>query len=682
MGDAKRDANSITTLLGVSNADDITPIPVYVDPVTHRMLVSSSGGGGGAPTDATYITQTANGTLTNEQVLGALATGLLKNTTTTGILSIALADTDYLLPTTAASTYVPYSGATADVDLGGYILTAAVTKTSDMSFLNDAGFSMFSDSGATPSNLLRIYNNISLAAILDVSGINTTDKTFTFPNASGTLALTSDLAAYQPVDADLTAIAALGFTATAFLKKTAANTWALDTNTYLTAEADTLASVMARGATTGVQLTSTLAIGTSPFAITSTTLNTNLNADLLDGNHSSAFQSSLTFPLASNLGGTGVANNVASTITITGSYALGLTLSAATSLTLPTSGTVTALGNTTTGSGSIVLASSPVLVTPTLGVATATTLNALTLTALATGFSIAGGTTSKTLTVNETASLTDYAKKTDNLSVFAATTSLQLLGVISDETGTGALVFANTPTLVTPVLGAATATSIAIGANTLNTTEWAFLDGIDQALKTTSTPQFARLGLGVAADGTDVLAFPAAATITNAGALSWTLNTDVSSGNVYGFTGDAGAQLTGSSGIQRWFSINADINQSGTAGYVGLYVNVVETATGSGSKRVLDFSVGGSTKFMVFNDGAFGNLAAAGYCFAPEIRATGDIGGSATGTVMCMTNTIATVSTGVGTVLMSGTTARNSAGWLKFYRGTTAYYMPMWSTIT
>ena len=36
----------------------------------------------------------------------------------------------------------------------------------------------------------------------------------------------------QPLDADLTSIAALGFTATAFLTKTAANTWALDTNTY------------------------------------------------------------------------------------------------------------------------------------------------------------------------------------------------------------------------------------------------------------------------------------------------------------------------------------------------------------------------------------------------------------------------------------------------------------------
>lgn len=46
------------------------------------------------------------------------------------------------------------------------------------------------------------------------------------------------------------------------------------------------------------------------------------------------------------------------------------------------------------------------------------------------------------------------------LSQFAATTSLQLKGVISDETGSGALVFADTPTLVTPILGVATATSI------------------------------------------------------------------------------------------------------------------------------------------------------------------------------------------------------------------------------
>lgn len=46
------------------------------------------------------------------------------------------------------------------------------------------------------------------------------------------------------------------------------------------------------------------------------------------------------------------------------------------------------------------------------------------------------------------------------LSAFAATTSAELAGVISDETGSGALVFATSPALVTPALGVASATSI------------------------------------------------------------------------------------------------------------------------------------------------------------------------------------------------------------------------------
>jgi len=46
-----------------------------------------------------------------------------------------------------------------------------------------------------------------------------------------------------------------------------------------------------------------------------------------------------------------------------------------------------------------------------------------------------------------------YAPTSGNLSQFAATTSAQLAGVLSDETGTGAAVFATSPTLVTPALG-------------------------------------------------------------------------------------------------------------------------------------------------------------------------------------------------------------------------------------
>ena len=60
--------------------------------------VSVSAGGAGAPTTATYIVQTADGSLSNEQALGALATGIVKNTTTTGVLSIATPGTDYVAP--------------------------------------------------------------------------------------------------------------------------------------------------------------------------------------------------------------------------------------------------------------------------------------------------------------------------------------------------------------------------------------------------------------------------------------------------------------------------------------------------------------------------------------------------------------------------------------------------------
>lgn len=52
-------------------------------------------GAGGAPSNATYITQTPNSSLTNEQALSTLATGILKSNTGTGIISIAVSGTDF-----------------------------------------------------------------------------------------------------------------------------------------------------------------------------------------------------------------------------------------------------------------------------------------------------------------------------------------------------------------------------------------------------------------------------------------------------------------------------------------------------------------------------------------------------------------------------------------------------------
>ena len=98
-------------------------------------------------------------------------------------------------------------------------------------------------------------------------------------------------------------------------------------------------------------------------------------------------------------------------------------------------GPITSVGSATTiasqtGTGTkFVVDTSPTLVTPVLGVATATSINGTTI------------PSTKTLVVT-----------TDKLSTLAATTSAELAGVISDETGSGALVFGTSPTLATPVI--------------------------------------------------------------------------------------------------------------------------------------------------------------------------------------------------------------------------------------
>lgn len=107
----------------------------------------TSGSGGGAPTNATYITQTADATLTNEQALSGLATGYMKVTNGTGVISsqavpIPIADGgtnginktaafDNLSPNTTKGDIICHDGvnnvrlaAGADASVLGYVATA------------------------------------------------------------------------------------------------------------------------------------------------------------------------------------------------------------------------------------------------------------------------------------------------------------------------------------------------------------------------------------------------------------------------------------------------------------------------------------------------------------------------------------------------------------------------------
>ena len=108
-------------------------------------------------------------------------------------------------------------------------------------------------------------------------------------------------------------------------------------------------------------------------------------------------------------------------------------------LTNPTSANLRAAMTDETGTGLLVFNTSPTLVTPILGTPTSGTLTNCTGLPIATGVSGLAA----------------------NVATFLATpSSANLAAVLIDETGTGAAVFANTPTLVTPVIGAATGTSL------------------------------------------------------------------------------------------------------------------------------------------------------------------------------------------------------------------------------
>jgi hypothetical protein len=182
-----------------------------------------------------------------------------------------------------------------------------------------------------------------------------------------------------------------------------------------------------------------------------------------------------------------------------------------------------------TGTGSLVFATSPTLVTPALGTPASGILTNATGLPISTGVSGLG---------------------TDVATFLATPSSANLLAALTDETGTGAAVFANSPTLVTPALGTPSAVVLTNGTGLPISTG---VSGLASNVATfLATPSSANLISAVTDEtGTGLLVFGTSPTFTgtviatNANA-SGTVTANLFSGPLNGnVTGNINGNVTG-----------------------------------------------------------------------------------------------------------------------------------------
>jgi hypothetical protein len=186
-----------------------------------------------------------------------------------------------------------------------------------------------------------------------------------------------------------------------------------------------------------------------------------------------------------------------------------------------------------TGTGSLVFATSPTLVTPALGTPASGVLTNATGLPISTGVSGLG---------------------TDVATFLATPSSANLLAALTDETGTGAAVFANSPTLVTPALGTPSAVVLTNGTGLPISTG---VSGLASNVATfLATPSSANLISAVTDEtGTGLLVFGTSPTftgtviatnVTASGTVTANLFSGPLNGNVTGdITGNVTGNLTG-----------------------------------------------------------------------------------------------------------------------------------------
>ena len=289
----------------------------------------------------------------------------------------------------------------------------------------------------------------------------------------------------------------------------------------------------------------------------------------------------------------------------------GLGTNVATLLATPSSANLASAITDETGSGSLVFATSPTLVTPILGTPTSGTLTNATGLPISTGVSGLG----------------------TGVATFLATpSSANLISAVTDETGTGSLVFATSPTLVTPALGTPSAlvgtniTGTASGLTAGNVTTNANLTGaVTSVGNATSLGSFSsanllsaltdETGTGVVVFSTSptlvtpILGTPTSATLTNATGLPLTTGVTGQLPVANGGTGTATPSIVAGTNVTvtgTW--PNQTIASSGSGG--GVSYTAVKTAnyTAANNDGVLTNTTGGAFTVTLPTSPSVGNI--------------------------------------------------------------------------
>jgi len=155
MTNAYRDENHVSTLLGVSSVDGVTPVTLWADPTTHRLLTDAPGAGTGTVTDVSVTT--ANG-----------VSGVVATSTTTPAITLTLGA---ITPTTVR-------GLTITTTTGTFTLTNAKT----FAVTNSLTLS------GTDSTVMTFPTTSATIARTDAANTFTGVQTFSTPIAAGSVA--------------------------------------------------------------------------------------------------------------------------------------------------------------------------------------------------------------------------------------------------------------------------------------------------------------------------------------------------------------------------------------------------------------------------------------------------------------------------------------------------------------